>query len=262
MAGSLVSPATAARWWPTYAVSCWALSGADWRSRSRPMIGRAHLRQRLRLRDHRSRWSLWVADQLRAHGTSIVPTSACGWNRPTNQRANHRRRCRGLSFLSGLTRPGRAAERTGSHRGPGRGLSVRGDHQHSGRARGPGGGRLDRRARWPADSLFPRCNSTARPDSRGGGSSLEGPAARGPKRQKMTFHVRTGSPRCRRPTCPRFTCRAERSTNPPPTAESGTVPGAVAAGSVAAPAPSATPTPTPTPTTTPASPAAALPALL
>ena len=38
---------------------------------------------------------------------SIVPISASGWNRPTNQRANHRRRCRRRRFLSGLSRPGR-----------------------------------------------------------------------------------------------------------------------------------------------------------
>jgi S1-C subfamily serine protease len=71
--------------------------------------------------------------------------------------------------------------------------------------------------------------------------------SRGPKRQRLTLDVRTGSRDVAAQLARVSPSAPEGSTNPPPTAESGTVPGAVAAGSASAPAPAATPTSTPTP---------------
>ncbi len=79
--------------------------------------------------------------------------------------------------------------------------------------------------------------------------------SRGPKCQRMTFDVRTGSRADVVQYAQVSPAAPEGSTNPSPTAESGSVPGAVAAGTVSAPSPSATPTSTPTPASPPSAPA-------
>ena len=67
--------------------------------------------------------------------------------------------------------------------------------------------------------------------------------SRGPKRQRMTFNVRTGSRDVAAQHARVSTAAPEGVANRSPTAEPGTVSGAVAAGSVSAPAPTSTPTP-------------------
>lgn len=69
--------------------------------------------------------------------------------------------------------------------------------------------------------------------------------SRGPKPQRMTFDVRTGSRADAAQHAHVSPAASKGVANPPPTAKPGTDSGAVAAGSVSAPALSATPTPTP-----------------
>ena len=140
-----------------------------------------------------------------------MPTSACGWNLPTNQRANHRRRCRRRRFLSepDAARPRRQNE-------PDLAAGLEGAYLYevitgtpaalAGLEAGDSIVELDGQ---PIRSFHDLTQQLDRILA-GAEVRLNVLRSRGPKRQRMTFDVRTGSRADAAQHAQRFTCRARR----------------------------------------------------